>query len=56
MLKRKMELIWLLVWEGYTDIEIGKIMNGTDRSWIYRIRKRMPNDWEPRLEKIQLLK
>ena len=53
ILKRKMELVWLLAWEGYSDIEIGEMMN-MERTWAYRLRKRMPRDWEPKLEKVHL--
>lgn len=53
ILKRKMELVWLLAWEGYSDIEIGEMLN-MERTWAYRLRRRMPKEWEPKLEKVQL--
>lgn len=56
LLRRKMELVWLLAWEGYEDLEIGEMMNGMDRTWVYRLRTRMPKGWEPRLEKLPLQK
>ena len=51
-----MELVWLLAWEGYSDIEIADMMSGMERTWAYRLRKRIPKNWEPRLEKLQLRK
>lgn len=51
ILKRKMELVWLLAWEGYSDIEIGEMMT-MERTWAYRLRKRMPKDWEPTLKQL----
>lgn len=48
-----MELVWLLAWEGYSDIEIGEIMN-MERTWVYRLRKRMPKKFEPILEKVHI--
>lgn len=27
--------------KGYSDLEIGEIMNGMDRTWVYRIRRSM---------------
>lgn len=53
ILKRKMELVWLLAWEGYEDLEIGQIL-GIERTWAYRLRKRMPKNWEPKLEKVHI--
>lgn len=53
ILKRKMELVWLLAWEGYSDIEIGEMLN-MERTWAYRLRKRMPKGWEPKLEKVSV--
>lgn len=53
LLKRRMELVWLLAWEGYEDIEIG-LMTGLERTWVHRLRKRMPKEWKPTLEKVHL--
>lgn len=53
ILKRRMEIIWQLVWEGYSDIDIGDMV-GLERTWVYRLRKRMPKNWKPTLEKIHL--
>ena len=41
VLQRRAELIMMLHAEGWTDIEIGEILNGMDRTWVYRIRTSM---------------
>ena len=53
ILKRRMELIWLLAWEGYEDLEISEIL-GIERTWVYRLRKRMPEGYTPKLEKVHI--
>jgi len=55
ILKRRMEIVWQLAWEGYSDMEIGEMV-GLERTWVYRLRKRMPKKWKPTLEKIHLPK
>lgn len=46
ILDRRVSLVWELHCEGYSDIEIGEILNGLERTWVYRLRKRMPKGWK----------
>ena len=53
ILEERMKLVWLLAWKGYGDTDIGEILNGLDRTWVYRLRKRMPKGWRPEYAKLQ---
>ena len=55
ILKKRMEVVWQLKWEGYSDIEIGDII-GMDRTWVFRLLQKRPRGWKPTLEKLRDLK
>jgi DNA-binding NarL/FixJ family response regulator len=48
ILDRRTSAVWQLAYEGYSDKDISEILNNLDRTWVYRLRKRMPKSWSPK--------
>lgn len=48
---RRNEIIFQLDWEGYSNIQIG-FLTGLDRTWVYRILKTKPKNWNSAYEKL----